>query len=261
MESSIATSLFPSQQQGPAECVSEPSASSLNMLNPSSLTDTRFVLECPEEEVWIPSDQTIHWGKRPNYIYPLVKLQKKDEIPIPRGNRLVAKLWFCEWNWDEDKGEDSNGKKQNQDPNTCTCFEDEKTMVPFEKGCATFRHLRISKAIKLKKTETFTITSLGFEIGYHNPSFTKNPFKSLEIFLSKPVHIHIVAHKGSVKLMQKHGLLPQHINANILPRSLPSTFVPPPPSSPSQNAIPIAMPLTSAIQKKTRFQSLVATDL
>ncbi len=75
-------------------------------------------------------------------------------------------------------------------------------MVPFEKGCAVFRHLRIAKNIKLKKTETFTVNALGFEIGYHNP-FTKTPFKSLEIFVSKSVKIHVVAHKGSVKLMQK----------------------------------------------------------
>lgn len=91
--------------------------------------------------------------------------------------------------------------------NNSSCLEEEKTIIPFEKGVAIFRHLRISKNIKLKKAETITISNLGFEIGYHNP-FTKIPFKSLDIFLSKPVKIHIVAHKGSVKIMQKHGLLP-----------------------------------------------------
>jgi hypothetical protein len=96
-----------------------------------------------------------------------------------------------------------------------TCFEDEKTMVPFEKNIAVFRHLKVSKNIKLKKTEIFTITGLGFEIGneiekiYLNIMegyYTPSTFKSLGIFLSKPVKIHIVAHKGSVKLMQKREI-------------------------------------------------------
>eukprot|EP01117_Protostelium_nocturnum_P000683 TRINITY_DN1080_c0_g1_i1.p1 TRINITY_DN1080_c0_g1~~TRINITY_DN1080_c0_g1_i1.p1 ORF type:complete len:659 (-),score=232.83 TRINITY_DN1080_c0_g1_i1:39-2015(-) len=181
-----------------------------DVLFPTSMTDPRFQLECPEDEVWIPSDQTIHWGRRPNYIYPTLKMTRKEDLAaIPRGSRLVAKLWFCDWSWDEDRGttEDVSKKSVKPDPASTSCFEDEKTMVPFEKNTATFRHLRISKSIKLKKTEMFTINALGFEIGYHN-LFTKTPFKSLDIFLSKPVKIHIVAHKGSVKLMQKHGILP-----------------------------------------------------
>jgi len=187
-----------------------------DVLFPQMLTDSRFTLDSPDEEVWIPSDQTIHWGKRPNYIYPTIKMNKKDDLPnVPRGSRLVAKLWFSEWAWtDDDKQpldpQTIEERKSRPDPTSCPCFEDEKTMVPFEKGMAVFRHLRVAKNIKLKKTETFTISAFGFEIGYHNP-FTKTPFKSLEIFLSKPVRIHIVAHKGSVKLMQKHGLLPQNI--------------------------------------------------
>jgi hypothetical protein len=67
-------------------------------------SNIRFEVNIPEEDAWIPSDQTIHWGKRPNYIYPAIKLIKKDEITdTPRGTRLVAKLWFTEWSWDEEK--------------------------------------------------------------------------------------------------------------------------------------------------------------
>ena len=37
-------------------------------------------------------------------------------------------------------------------PWSCWLFEEDKTIVPFERGIAIFRHLRISKEIKLKKT-------------------------------------------------------------------------------------------------------------
>lgn len=190
------------------------------LFTPSIITDQRFNLDVPEDEVWIPSDQTLHWGKRPNYTYPTIKVEKekKTDVPtIPRGTKLCARLWFCEWSWDEvdqsslitpeQKDEHTQHVKSRLDSAQHSCLDDEKVMIPFEKGTASFRHLRISKTIKLKKAETFSIHSIGFEIGYHNP-FNKTSFTSLEIFLSRPVRIHIVAHKGSVKLLQKHGLIP-----------------------------------------------------
>jgi len=203
MEEAFWTTLAPSPETSTSTFIS-----STQWMN-----DSRFSFECPQEEVWIPSDQTIHWGKRPNYTYPNVKVVKKEELPaIPRGSKLVAKLWYSEWNWDEERSlkEEVNTGNPKADPSSTSCFEEDKTIVPFEKSCATFRHLRTSKNIKLQRTETFIITGLGFEIGFHDP-FAKIPFTSLEIFLSKPTKIHIVAHKGSVKLMQKHGLLPQSI--------------------------------------------------
>eukprot|EP01114_Cavostelium_apophysatum_P003855 TRINITY_DN139_c0_g1_i1.p1 TRINITY_DN139_c0_g1~~TRINITY_DN139_c0_g1_i1.p1 ORF type:complete len:782 (-),score=213.56 TRINITY_DN139_c0_g1_i1:67-2412(-) len=203
-----------------------------DVLFSSVLTDPRFTFEVPDEDTWIPSDQTIHWGKRPNYIYPTLKIEKKSDIPaIPRGTKLCARLWFCEWSWDEvdrsqlspeQQEEHANNLKKRLDPTQHSCIDDEKVMVPFEKGAASFRHLRISKAIKLKKADTFSITALGFEVGYHNP-FNKTSFISLDIFLSRPVRVHIVAHKGSVKLMQKHGLLPMphHPNSAVVHHPVP----------------------------------------
>lgn len=164
--------------------------------------DTRFTFIAPEEDVWIPSDQTIHWGKRPNSIYPYIELIKKDEVPpIPRGSRLVAKLLHAEWNWDDV----DSAKSLEIDPTNTKCMEDDKTIVPFEKGIAVFRHLRVSKGIKLKGLASFTIKTLEVEIGYHNP-YSETPFKSLDIIMRKDVKIHIVAHKGSVGFMKKHGL-------------------------------------------------------
>jgi len=213
------------------------------------MNDPRFLFECPQEEVWIPSDQTIHWGKRPNYTYPNVKVIKKEELPaIPRGSKLVAKLWYNEWNWDEERTlkEELGQGNPKADPTATGCFEEDKTIVPFEKSCATFRHLRTSKNIKLQKTETFVITGLGFEIGFHDP-FAKIPFTSLEIFLSKPTKIHIVAHKGSVKLMQKHGLLPQTIqNGTIVETPRITTNIMPLVESPT---VSLANSLLSQMQE------------
>lgn len=179
-------------------------------------TDPRFVLDCPDEEVWIPSDQTIHWGKKPNYSYPSVQVMQKENVEVPRGSKLVAKLWYAAWHWDEETLIlDDNGRQPHKaDPAETPIFEDDKTIVPFEKCSAAFRHIRFTKAIKLKKTETCSITTLGFEVGYHDP-FSKTPFKSLDIYLSKNVNIHVVAHKGSVRLMQKYGLLPNTVQNGL----------------------------------------------
>eukprot|EP01119_Soliformovum_irregulare_P007343 TRINITY_DN1974_c0_g1_i1.p1 TRINITY_DN1974_c0_g1~~TRINITY_DN1974_c0_g1_i1.p1 ORF type:complete len:636 (-),score=163.08 TRINITY_DN1974_c0_g1_i1:301-2208(-) len=243
MEEAFWTSLAPS-----------PPAANPFITSTQWMNDSRLSFECPQEEVWIPSDQTIHWGKRPNYTYPNVKVLKKEELPaIPRGSKLVAKLWYSEWNWDEERTmkEETGIANPRPDPNSTSCFEEDKTIVPFEKNCATFRHLRTSKIIKLQKTETFIITGLGFEIGFHDP-FAKIPFTSLEIFLSKPTKIHIVAHKGSVKLMQKHGLLPQSIqNGTIgngvvesIPRSLQPSLI-----SPLTTESPSAMLLSTLLNQ------------
>jgi len=113
------------------------------------------------------------------------------------------------WEWD-----DSVDVQSRPDPSNTSCLEDEKTVVPFEKGIATFRHLRASKAIKLKGTESVIIRTLRIELGHHN-AFDTVPFKSLDIFLSKNVRVHLVAHKRSVEIMQRHGLLPQ---SEIIPK-------------------------------------------
>jgi len=167
--------------------------------------DDRFTFECSEEDVWIPMDQTIHWGKRPHSSYPQVRMLKdKNELPkIPRGRHLVARLLSPEWEWD-----DNVDKHSRPDPSVVSCLEEEKTVVPFEKSVAIFRHLRASKAIKLKGTESVLIRNLRVEIGHHN-AFDAVPFKSLDIILSRNVRVHLVAHKRSVEIMQKHGLLPE----------------------------------------------------
>lgn len=171
-----------------------------------SESDDRFAFDCSDEDVWIPMDQTIHWGKRPNSSYPQVRLLKeKSELPkIPRGRHLVARLLSPEWEFDEA----IDNKPSRPEPSLISCLEDEKTVVPFEKGVAIFRHLRASKAIKLKGTESVLIRSLRVEIGHHN-AFDAIPFKSLDIILTRNVRVHLVAHKRSVEIMQKHGLLPE----------------------------------------------------
>jgi len=166
------------------------------------ISDYRFSFEAPDEDVWIPSDQTIHWGKRPHSVYPCVNLLKREDLPqIPRGSRLVAKLLYADWTWDDG----DTLKNSEMDPAIVKCLEEDKIMVPFEKNAAVFRHLRVSKSIKLKGTESLSIRTLACEIGYHNP-YSECTFRSLDIILTKEVKIHIVAHKGSVGFMKKHGL-------------------------------------------------------
>lgn len=113
---------------------------------------------------------------------------------------MVARLLTPTWEWDE-----SVDVQSRPDPSNTSCLEDEKTVVPFEKGVATFRHLRASKAIKLKGTESVIIKTLRIELGHHN-AFDTVPFKSLDIFLSKNVRVHLVAHKRSVEIMQRRKL-------------------------------------------------------
>lgn len=229
-----------------------------------------FRFDCSEEEMWLPSDQTIHWGKRPAYTYPTVQILKKHAIPsIPRGCRLVAKITNPRWTWeggrylpDEHLQDHPNGRP---DPNTLPCFEEDKTLVYFEKGQAIFRHLRISKDFKLKKTETFTITSLEVTIGFYSP-FSKS-FRSLNIVLTRKTNIRIVAHKGSVRLLRKHGLLPSEEKSspisevplsNTFLTSLDSSFSNLPTNPPDTQGSS-TLPDTSSLLPST-FSNLPSSD-
>ncbi len=58
--------------------------------------------------------------QRPNYIYPSLRLATREDLSgqhsplnVPRGSRLVAKLWFSEWSWDEPSPSNNNNNANN----------------------------------------------------------------------------------------------------------------------------------------------------